>query len=39
MIDIIIYTLLGIMAVSVGFLIISEFILIILEVIFNRRDK
>lgn len=39
MIEIIIFTLLGIMAVSAGFLIISEFILIILEVIFNRRGR
>lgn len=39
MIEIIVFTLLGIMAVSAGFLIISEFILIILEVIFSRRDK
>lgn len=39
MIEIITFTLLGIMAVCAGFLIISEFILIILEVIFNRRGR
>lgn len=39
MIEIIIFTLLGIMAVCVGFLIFSEIILIVCEIIFNRRDK
>lgn len=39
MIDIIVFTLLGIMTVCAGFLIFSEIILIVLEIIFNRRDK
>lgn len=39
MLDIIVFTLLGIMTVCAGFLIISEIIMIILEIIFNRRDR
>ena len=39
MIEIIVFTLLGIMAVCAGFLMFTEIILIIGEIIFNRRDK
>lgn len=39
MIEIITFTLLGIMAVCAGFLMFSEIILIVLEIIFNRRGR